>query len=1361
MTPNTQTEIAAPATGKGKKRRLRRALIMTAAVLVVLVSALAIYLNSNGFRETVRARVVAELQRATGGKVEIESFTWKLSTLQFEIRNLTIHGREAANEVPYAHANRISVNVKIVSFFTRKISLEKVDVDGAVLHLMVYPDGTTNQPSPQAGQGKEEESADLFDLAIKETTVNNGTLMLNQERIPFSLAGKDISSGMTYVPSEKAYNGHLDLKPFRISYRNAVPVEADLHLNFLLRNNKTEIKSLKISTRTSQLEASGTLRNYNNPELTAQYQAALDLAEIAKVAKVQQLRAGHADLKGSFTWQNHTLQSQRYSSQGIVNVRDLEWRDATTRLTGVDATSPYAVTPEKIVLPRLVARVFGGSAQGDLQITNWNPPPPGRKGQPQTGQARLHLSGVDVRKVAEAVSTANLRLDKVELAGSVSGDVKSSWIGAPQRAVTDLKLEVNPPANPTAKEVPVTAQLQATYHGDLRTLDVAGLTLATRAIRVSATGGLGSDKAQARVSINATDLHELQPALDALAPGTRIPVVLEGRSSFNGTIFGKLEALSARGHLDLEKFDTEFRLTPAGPGSAHAQAPPRRLHWDALSADLNYSPSQVSLLHGTLRRGAAQVGFSANATLHQGDFDERTSLINVSLHVQNENVTDIQALAEIQYPVTGQVNADLQIAGTLRNLRAGGKVQISKLTAYGEPFKSFSADLRLNGSDAAMDNIFLGHNGARLTGSAAYNLDSKYFHFDLTAANIDFDSFRDVMPERMSVQGQAGFHVTGSGTEDAPVVNGELDLRNIVLNHELVGSMTVQVETQGEDAVLRGRSAFTDADLSVDGKIHLRGDWPGDVALKFSRLDFDPLIRAYFQGQITGHSSIAGAIDVRGPMKKPGSLTITGNVSQLSADVENVKLENSGPIHLAIENAALKVDEFHLTGNQTDVSIQGSAQLVGEHALDLRSKGRFDLKLLQLFNPNLVGTGPATFTVNIGGNGARPVLGGKLELADAAVSFVDLPNGLSHINGSLVFAQDRMQIEKLTAQTGGGELNFGGFITFRNGLYFDLTATGKDVRLRYPPGVSSSADATLRYTGSAKGSLLSGDIVVTRFGMNPHFDFANYLAQSKKSPTIPTLNPFLDNMRLDLHITSTPDLRVETSLAKLSGDLDLHVRGTAARPAIIGRVNIAEGDIYFNGTKYRLERGDITFSKPLTIDPVVNIDMSARVQDYDITIGLHGSATDGRGLSMSYRSDPPLSNADIIALLAFGRTRDQTLYSASQPGQNANDAATASNAILGEALNATFSNRVQRLFGGSRVTVDPQFIGSENNPSARVTIEQTVNNNITFTYSTSLTQSAETVIQVEYNIDKNVSIVAVRDQNGVLGFDVRIRRRKK
>src|SRR5262249_39777552 len=159
------------------------------------------------------------------------------------------------------------------------------------------------------------------------------------------------------------------------------------------------------------------------------------------------------------------------------------------------------------------------------------------------------------------------------------------------------------------------------------------------------------------------------------------------------------------------------------------------------------------------------------------------------------------------------------------------------------------------------------------------------------------------------------------------------------------------------------------------------------------------------------------------------------------------------------------------------------------------------------------------------------------------------------------------------------------------------------------------------------------------------------------------------------------------------------------------------------------ERGDITFSNPLLIEPAVNLEMSARVQDYDITVGLHGTMSSGKSLSLTYRSDPPLSNTDIIALLAFGRPRGAGVYSsAASPGQSAttDPGSAASNAILGQALDAAVSNRVERLFGSSRVKIDPQFIGQQNNPSARVTVEQTINNNITVTYITNVTQTAET-----------------------------------
>ena len=69
-----------------------------------------------------------------------------------------------------------------------------------------------------------------------------------------------------------------------------------------------------------------------------------------------------------------------------------------------------------------------------------------------------------------------------------------------------------------------------------------------------------------------------------------------------------------------------------------------------------------------------------------------------------------------------------------------------------------------------------------------------------------------------------------------------------MLNRETVGSMTILAETHGENVQLRGRSNFENAELNVDGSVHLRDQWPGQVTVRFSHLDFDPLIRAYFQG---------------------------------------------------------------------------------------------------------------------------------------------------------------------------------------------------------------------------------------------------------------------------------------------------------------------------------------------------------------------------------------------------------------------------------------------------------------------------------------------------------------------------------
>jgi len=245
-----------------------------------------------------------------------------------------------------------------------------------------------------------------------------------------------------------------------------------------------------------------------------------------------------------------------------------------------------------------------------------------------------------------------------------------------------------------------------------------------------------------------------------------------------------------------------------------------------------------------------------------------------------------------------------------------------------------------------------------------------------------------------------------------------------------------------------------------------------------------------------------------------------------------------------------------------------------------------------------------------------------------------------------------------------------------------------------------------------------------------------------------------------VHIVSTPELQVQTSLARLSGNVDLRLRGTASRPVVLGRVNLLEGMLSFNGTKYRLERGDVTLTNPVRIEPTLDIELSARVRDYDITLGFHGPLN---RLTPSYRSDPPLSSSDIISLLALGRTAEEAANPAIMGSAQYSPAVSesASSALVGQALSSTVGSRLQKLFGVSRIKIDPNVSSASNEGLARVTVEQQVSNNLTLTYITSLNQSSQQILQFEYNVNKNVTIQAIRDQTGVVSIDVLFRKRKR
>jgi translocation and assembly module TamB len=1335
------------------------------------------YTTTDSFQAYVRRRMVEEVERITGGRAEIGSFHIVPFHLQVEVRNITVHGKEPLTEAPLVHADSLLAQVKVISFLRTEFGFYTVVLDHPVIHIAIGPDGTTNIPAPREARKPSENTPieQLFALSIDHLSVRNGELLWADRKIALDFSVHDTGLQADYSFLRARYDSHLVLGKVDSSVENLRPFSWNTSVDFSLGTTSADVKAFKWNSGRSSVEASGRISDFRNPHLNGSYTAHFDLQEAGAITRRPDLREGVAEFKGSGTWSMND-----FETSGSAVLRDVAWQDDQIVLKKANATTDYSVTDDQVKLWKLQGKLLGGSFTGDAQVDNWlhsiplPPPgkprkgaenlpviaaarPPAKKGEKvkvtgvQEGAVHLRLRDVSASETASALSVPAHRLGRFHPSGSASGAVDALWKGSYKAAEVGFALDVSPPARPAAGELPVSAHLQGKYRAASDSLELAQFNVSTPASRIQASGTLAASSAL-HVSVSTSNLEEWRPLVSALGGPTNLPFRVDGNATFNGVVGGAFSAPTLSGTLAAQDF--EFTLP------ATSRTPEQQVQWDSLGASIQFSPHDLSLRGGTLRRGDTSADFELNAVLQKGQFTENSPYTaRVNLH--HVDVASTASLAGFDYPVSGTADVSLQVSGTRANPQAQGHIHAANASAYGESIEQLDADLHVAGSETALNNIHLTHQDAVVNGNAAYTPSTREFRLDLVGENFDISRIRQIHLDRLLIEGRAGFTLQGSGTLDEPVINGAVHVRDLMLDHELAGGLDLEATTKGTELHLSGQSQFPHGTLSVDGSVAMRGDYPANISVRMDHLDLDALWRAYLGGQLTGHSAVGGTVTMQGPLRYPRQWTLDGSLTDLTLDVEYAKLHNQDPVRFTYSDETIHIAPSHLVGEGTDVTGHGSIQFVGARGVELAADGQVDLKLLGSIFPDLTATGLTTIHMTVGGTLSDLLAQGSIQIKNGTANYAGMPSGLSEMNGSLSFTRDRVHIEQLTARTGGGTLDLKGDATHYNGQFnFNLTAAGKDVRLRYPPGVSSTATAELHWVGSPSASLVSGDIMVTKLAVTPGFDFGSYLERSRQSAAIMPANSPLYNVKLDVSVRTAPELQMKTAVARLSGDADLRLRGSVARPSVLGRADILEGDATFNGIKFRLERGDITFANPVAIEPQVNLQATTHVRNYDLDITVTGTPD---RLNVNYRSEPPLPKSDIIALLALGRTSEESEQLQQQSGQGG-FTEQATNLIISQAINSTVSSRMQKLFGVSRIKIDPQGLTTETNPTARgpqVTIEQQFANNITLTYSTNVSQSAQQIIQGEYYVNRNVSIVGTRDQNGVVSFDVRIRRRKK
>ncbi len=1396
------------------RRRFLRHIFFSAGFIALLVVAaivgLFIWASSDSFESLIRKRMVTLLQQSTGGRAEIASFKWHLLSLDAEAGGIVLHGTEAPGETPYATIDHLRASVSILGFLSPRILLRDLEVDHPTIHLISYPDGSTNQPHPAHPPKSNRSTIDqLFDLQAANAQVRNGVVLIDDRTddlhqrllsLPVNFEARDVSLHMAWVPPSKStpetYRIEAGATDLSLAHRKPLTFHGFFQATIDLTRTALYLRSFRLTSREHgvpdrTLDISADLQNFAQPRWHAKVQGDFDMRLLDPLVDFPNVPAGVARLDVDAAGD-----TGEFRADGTAHVDDGALVMPGLVLRNLRVDTHVHVDPSQMIFSSVVARFpQGGEITGDFTLSPWLSSVPGQANLSPTpasahpkhaihpsanlpyeppfiaynGKINAQAKDLALDTILDAVTDPPFQ--RLGFDARINGPLTATFTdGYTSTTVVSAQLAISPTGHALPGELPATGSFDATYTHKDGSVALRRLLVQLPDSQVQAAGLLGvhpmSRPTGISVDFHSTNLGDFDALLRDLGVSSygrsgvaALPIHLAGQGDFHGTWSNSVLDPHLAGSLKTTQVALE--MLPARPTAPDAPpAPPPAVQWDSIEATGSYSAQRVVVEHALLHRGPAEIALegSLDATPPDGRLVESTydgnSTLHLHLRATQVPMDDLLPLLNQTVPISGTLDTEFRADGKVNALGGSGSADLTNGVAYGEPVSRLHMQGSLTKNLLQINAASASSPAGSLTASGTYDLNSQRFQIDSKATDIDIAKVQSLRQVDDEMTGHLEFALTGFGTPEDPHIKAQANVSSLTVGGQSFGLLTIQAHSENRALVYDATSGLEGADLKLHGRTELKDGHPTQARIDFSHFNIAaPLRMAHFRA-LNGESSLAGVITLEGPLDHIDQLRGEARLPEMAVTVDGVHLLSQGGFHASLANARIDFDPLHVTGEETDLRAQGSLGIKGDRRLDLAASGTINLKLAETLDSDLTAGGTSTFTLEAHGPLKNPGLQGRVDFQNGSLSLEDLPNGLSQLHGTLEFNQNRLEVKSLTAMTGGGQLSVGGYLAYQHGLFADLTVTGKSMRIRYPEGVSSVADTTLHLQGTQNSLLLSGDVLITRFSISPDLDLAALASQANAVKTIAPPDAPSNHLRLDVHIVSSPQLNFQNAFAKLAGNVDLHLRGTLASPSLLGRIAITEGSALLAGTRYDLQRGDITFTNPVRIEPSIDLNATARVEDYDITLGLHGTP---QKLSVTYRSEPPLPEADVVALLALGRTgNQQRIYTQQQEQQISNPT---TDALLGGALNATVSSRVQKLFGAGSVKVDPNYLGALGNSTSRIIVDEQLGRNVTLTYATNVNTTGQQLLQAEVAINRHVSLLVARDESGVFSMVIKATRR--
>ncbi len=1290
--------------------RRRRSALVLAVALVALIAAAILRLP------LWSAQLVSgSLTSFFGRPASVGSVRYRFFPFTAEIRDVRVEGA-TPSVPPFLEVPRILAAPSLRPLWDRRLLLRVLEIERPTIRVNAFRDGGDDLPHLRAGDGPAG-----MQMRIGRLVIRGGEVFVDHQRVPLDLDLPGFE-GQLRQGAGRALSGRVAFGPGDVRFGDNPPLPLTTAMDLTVEGPRLTVTS-------GRLQSDGTDLSYRGAIQIAPLRGELLVTGPVDLAVLERhvMRTGFGVrgearydgvvlVEGSRVGVRGRLQGTGGSFSGAPVPRyggEVGWDERGVRLRGFDVEA------------------FGGAAVLDVDVP------------PSAGVARLsgRIRGMD----AEGLSRLVFDVGAAGLGASASGPLALEW---PRGRIRDL-------TGTLVLDLAARADGRTPLWGRVEWRAVNGVQLVERAeLRTPSTearleGRIERDnRADLALDAESRDLAATDDLLVRLRHALGTPRDHAQKAGFTGagTFHGRwLGTVS----------DPVFPGRFSGQDVGYLGVGWGRAEWAG-----TVTSSEVRSHSLVLQRSGGELWLDGAAGTGAYGEDDR---LDLTMRVRGWPAEDFTRALAWDVDVKGLVSGEVRVKG--RRSAPEGAVHLT--SAQGRYYGVAFADLDVHSVLAAAATEV--RSGRARVGGGIVSFhgslsDDGVYDGAAEASALDLSELLPRAQADLRWGGALSGEVVMQGTRARPRLQARLLAPRLTLGGETVGSLEARVQGPGDGSlVVEAECRAENIDVSARGRVGLLAPYESELSLEARQTRLDPFLRAAMKSLPSSVSVVAtGRAHVQGPLKAPEQMRAEAVVESLALQLPDYPVANREPLRLAVEGGRLEVQQMHLAGEGTDLTVGGSAAVVADGPVDLEVKGTADLALVSLLARDLRGQGAARVAVTVGGTRGVPQVDGTLDVEGGAVRLRGFPHGVDDVRGTVRFTQGGAHFSGVTGTVGGGPVELEGQAVYEKARLttFDVHATGRSLSLRYPEGLRSVVDADLRFFGDPARPWLTGTVDVRQATWTRRYDLATEL-MAEGRPASEESASLGSGLRYDVKVSAPGTLKVDNNLATLQARADLNLQGTYDAPVVLGHAEVDRGRVYFQGNTYVIRRGTIDFTNPRKADPLFDIEAETRIQSYRITLRMNGTL---ERVYPTLTSDPPLAEYQILAVLAGAPPEEQEVVDPTQRelAQRKLAAAGAATLFTGRISEELGLERGASRLGLNRFSIDPAVTRGEGvRPAARVTVGKRITPDVNVVYSVDLSAAEDRIVTVEYTLSDRFSLVLSRADINGYGFDVRVRQTRR